>query len=230
MRLGRGEEQVTSDGWVESGLIQVSVRRGDEPGVLVQHQAALDVVAEVFAVTLREAERFFEQLIAVEGSLEGEEQVGAQTLGLQVGRRQLRARADILRKLSIILPGEGRFGHFDEVFPFAMKVGGAAVGVFDGEELGALAQPDGFFAQEEVGRTVHQRVGQVEIHVHPPGGRDAVHEPFFEVVDLGKGHPEQGQEDGEEQTNAPPDGTILTLFIADDLHADHPQQDGVGRA
>ena len=157
--LGRSEEQVAPDRRVEPRFREVLRRGGDQPRVLVQHQAALDVEAEIFAVVPREAEGLFDQLIAVERTLEGEEEVGAQPLGLEVGGGELGARPDVLGEFRIVLPGEGGLGDLDEIFPLAVQVGGPAVAVLDRKQLGAFAEADRLLAEEEVRRAVGEGVG-----------------------------------------------------------------------
>ena len=228
--LRGGQTEVGPDLLGDRRIRQMLRRRGDETRVLVEHEAALDVVAEVFAVLLGEDERLLEQLVGVERALEHEEEVGAQPLRLQVGRRQLRAGADVAGELGVVLAREGLLGDAHEVFAFAVEVSRSSVGILGGQQLRPLAETDLLLAEEEVRHGIGGRVGQVEVHVRPACRRDAVHESLLEVVGLGQRDPEQQQEDREEQADPAPVGAVAALFVADDFDRHRPQQDRIARA
>ena len=204
--------------------------RGDEAGVLVQHEAALDILAEVFAVLLGEDEGFLEQLVGVERTLEREEEIGAEALGFQVGRAQLGAGSDVAGELGVILAGERFLRDAHVVFTLAIEVGGTSVGIFRGQQLLPFPQPDLLLAEEEVRDRVSRRVGQVEIHVGPARRRDAVHEALLEVVGFGQPDPQQEQEDREQQADPAPVGSVAALLVAHHFDGHRPQQDRIARA
>ncbi|NBV52967.1 MAG: hypothetical protein EBR83_05485, partial [Verrucomicrobia bacterium] len=134
--LGRREPEVGLDLGRHFLVRHVLVRDRDQPRVLVEQEAAVDELAEVVAILLGELQGLLEQLIGVEGTLELEEQVRAQPLGFEVGRAELRAGADVLRELGVVLPGERGLGDADEVFAFAVEVRGASVRVLIPSRIG----------------------------------------------------------------------------------------------
>jgi len=169
-------------------------------------------------------------LVGIEGTLELEEEIRAEPLGIKIGRGELRAGADVASELGVVLAGERGLGDAHEVFAFAVEMRGATVRIFDREELCTLAEADLFLIVEEVGGGVDHSIRQIEIHISPSRGRDAVHVALLEVVHFRQSDPEDEQEDGGEQGDPLPVWTILTLLVADDLDGDHPQQDRVARA
>ena len=230
MGLGRRETKVRLDFRRYILVALILGRRRNQPRILVEHEAAGDVLAEIVGVLLGEDERLFEQLIGVERALELEEQIRAEPLGFEISRGELRASADVARELGVVLPGKRRLSDADEVFPLAVEMRGPTVRVLDREELRPLPEADLLLIAEEVGGGIDHGVREVEVHVGPARGRDAVHEALLEIVHFRQGYPKDQQEDREEQGDPLPARAILTFFVPNRFDDDHPQQDRVARA
>ena len=195
MGLGRRNPEVCQDLWRYFLVVQILGRGCDQPRILVEHEATGNVLAEINRILLGEDEGLLEQLIGVDGALELEEQIRAETLGVKVGWGELRTGADIFGELGVVLSCECGLSDADEILPLAVEMRRAAIRILDREELRAFPEADLFLIVEEVGGGVDHGIRQIEIHISPARSRDAVHVALLEVVRFRQGYPQRQQED-----------------------------------